>query len=205
MKHFSSILIPNWIEQIILSNDMSHADVLDYKKVREVLSPQDVQYLLKFQNLNLTNFKAEVFGASSTNLHSAWSLTAQEHGPELDAHYRIALVDINKYETFLTSLVTRFQTASVLGESGEDFTFHNLKKSIASPEVDVFAIVLGEGVLGKEGSMLTNLMSNELQFTMTEEFLKQLYAVLPTSQVLLLPISRQYVELMRTRVNNSAF
>lgn len=205
MKHFSSILIPNWIEQIILSNDLAHADVMDYKKVREVLSPQDVQYLLKFQNLNLTNFKAEVFGASTHNLHSIWSATAQEHGPELSSHYQIALVDINKYETFLTSLVTRFQTASVLGESGEDFTFHNLKKSIAAPEVDIFAVVLGEGVLGKEGSALTNLMSNELQFTMTEEFLKQLYAVLPTSQVLLLPISRQYVELMRTRVNNSAF
>jgi len=199
VKHFNSILIPNWIEQAILANDKSLADVINYDVMRAILSPEDVLYLLQFQQLNTASFDNSVLGSSIENLSSYWRSNT-ECPEEVETLTNIAYNSVNNYEAFTSGILTRFSTAAVLGAEDKVFEIHDLSKNLSNSEL-TYAIVFGQNSLSTEA---VNTMSLQTKYDLTESLLKALYSRLPTVQVALLPITKQYIELMKIRVNTNA-
>ena len=50
-----TVLVPYWVQQVLARNKMNYIDILDYEKVRKVMSADDVASMMALNNLNNNN------------------------------------------------------------------------------------------------------------------------------------------------------
>lgn len=200
MIQFKTLLVPDWIERALRAQHKGLSDLCDYDTVRELLSPEDVLYLLKFQNLNTATFEGGVLGANLYHLSSIWSENTK-NPEELNTLVAIAQKSVDQYDTFIKELLTRFSTASVPGTLSTAFEIHDLSKD-CGPDQILYAICLGADCLNADP---INTISAENQYELTQAMVKALYARLPVTEVVLLPVSKHYVELLKNRINLNTY
>lgn len=173
MKTKAMVLVPYWVENVLKRNRLKFTDVLNYAKMRELMSVEDVSAFLHFQS---TDQIAALRGVDRSILLSSWEQTRSTNDP---AELASVVIPLSQSEATAIDSAQRYLTPA----TDLDIPVYQL----VDVEREVLVVVVRQGF-----EEIMQQPAHELEFL--REVLKQYYIYLEVHQVSSLQVFRNYLE-----------
>lgn len=176
IKNF--VLIPFWVENVLNRNNIDIIDILNYSKLKSILSTNDLAQLKSLQTIEeISSFK-ELDG--KWYLFNSWMNSAQESEKvELDSVINQLSCSKDLQQDLLDRLSLEYAPL-VFDESASKYKILDLNR-------DVTAIVLNPGFIDFERDQMN-------QFNLISDLLKSLYVYSTFSEVSNYSLFNKYVQ-----------
>ena len=173
MKTKAMVLVPYWVENVLKRNRLKFTDVLNYAKMRELMSVEDVSAFLHFQS---TDQIATLRGVDRSILLSSWEQTRSTNDP---AELASVVIPLSQSEATAIDSAQRYLTPA----TDLDIPVYQL----VDVEREVLVVVVRQGF-----EEIMQQPAHELEFL--REVHKQYYIYLEVHQVSSLQVFRNYLE-----------
>ena len=167
------VLVPYWVENVLKRNRLKFTDVLNYAKMRELMSVEDVSAFLHFQS---TDQIATLRGVDRSILLSSWEQTRSTNDP---AELASVVIPLSQSEATAIDSAQRYLTPA----TDLDIPVYQL----VDVEREVLVVVVRQGF-----EEIMQQPAHALEFL--REVLKQYYIYLEVHQVSSLQVFRNYLE-----------
>lgn len=180
MARKNFVLIPFWVENVLKRNNIDIIDILNYSKLKSILSINDLAQLNSLQSIE------EIFTIKELDsnwcLFSSWMSNAQESEKvELDS----VITQLSCSKDLQRDLLERLS----LDYAPLVYDYNEPKYKILDLNRDVTAVVLNPGFVDFERDKLN-------QFTFISDLLKSLYVYYTISEVSTYSLYNKYVHLL---------
>ena len=173
MKTKAMVLVPYWVENVLKRNRLKFTDVLNYAKMRELMSVEDVSAFLHFQS---TDQIAVLKGVDCSILLSSWEQTRSTNDP---TELASVVIPLSQSEATANDAMQRYLSPAT------DLDIPVFQ--ILVVEREVLVVVVRQGF-----DEVMQQPARELDFL--REVLKQYYVYLDVHQVSSLQVFRNYLE-----------
>ena len=173
MKTKAMVLVPYWVENVLKRNRLKFTDVLNYAKMRELMSVEDVSAFLHFQS---TDQIAVLKGVDCSILLSSWEQTRSTNDP---TELASVVIPLSQSEATANDARQRYLTPA----TDLEIPVYQL----VDVERDVLVVVIREGF---EESM--QQPAQALDFL--RAVLKEYYIYMEVHQVSSMQVFRNYLE-----------
>lgn len=175
MKQKNLILIPFWIEKVLKRNQLPVSTILDYNKLRSLMSLSDLSAFLHFQIYD----KLFIFDDENITLLSSWEQTCQENE-------RVELVST------VVPLSLKEESKNYIFESMNNSNEIRYSKPYNVIDLDrgYYSVVIYPGFQG-----YINTKENKVQFI--EDLIKVLYNYMSNEEVAQQKLFLHYVDSLR--------
>ncbi len=173
MKTKAMVLVPYWVENVLKRNRLKFADVLNYAKMRELMSVEDVSAFLHFQS---TGQIAPLQNVECSILLSSWEQTRSANDP---TELASVVIPLSQSEATATDSIQRFRAPAM----DLDVPVYQL----VDVEREVLIVVIREG-------FAEVMQDNAKALDFLRDVLKQYYVYLEVHQVSSLQVFRNYLE-----------
>ena len=178
-KHI--VLIPHWVQETIKRNGLTLSDVLNFEKIKPLLSVQDLVGLLTLQD-----FTKPVFGVDyiNSNLWNIWSDSISKDNQNLKKFFTDSVTQLSHDQSFHKEVNDRLFCEDARTDfHKEPFDTYDL------PMTDVVAVVIYPG-------FFVGNANASLQQSLIEAILKVLYVYEPSHEVAKTPLFKRFLELL---------
>lgn len=173
MKTKAMVLVPYWVENVLKRNRLKFTDVLNYAKMRELMSVEDVSAFLHFQT---TDWIAPLRGAECSILLSSWEQTRSANDP---AELASVVIPLSQSEATASDAMQR----NLVPAMDLDIPVYQL----VDVEREVLIVVIREG-------FSEVMQDNAKALDFLRDVLKQYYIYMDVHQVSTLQVFRNYLE-----------
>ena len=167
------VLVPYWVENVLKRNRLKFTDVLNYAKMRELMSVEDVSAFLHFQT---TDWIAPLRGAECSILLSSWEQTRSANDP---AELASVVIPLSQSEATASDAMQR----NLVPAMDLDIPVYQL----VDVEREVLIVVIREG-------FSEVMQDNAKALDFLRDVLKQYYIYMDVHQVSTLQVFRNYLE-----------
>ena len=167
------VLVPYWVENVLKRNRLKFTDVLNYAKMRELMSVEDVSAFLHFQT---TNWIAPLRGAECSILLSSWEQTRSANDP---TELASVVIPLSQSEATASDAMQR----NLVPAMDLDIPVYQL----VDVEREVLIVVIREG-------FSEVMQDNAKALDFLRDVLKQYYIYMDVHQVSTLQVFRNYLE-----------
>lgn len=167
------VLVPYWVENVLKRNRLKFTDVLNYAKMRELMSVEDVSAFLHFQT---TDWIAPLRGAECSILLSSWEQTRSANDP---AELASVVIPLSQSEATANDAMQR----NLVPAMDLDIPVYQL----VDVEREVLIVVIREG-------FSEVMQDNAKALDFLRDVLKQYYIYMDVHQVSTLQVFRNYLE-----------
>lgn len=177
------ILLPYWVEDLVKREKLTMADVLDFEKMRAVLSVGQLATLLAMQQ-TAESIIGSYEGGFFTGLYWQWSQSARGDS-----------------KAFLDEVVHPLgDTSTTLNNFKEDY-FHKEARQERHAEPFIIYDLQREivGLVVNPGWFVTNEPNPDLQLRLTRELIRAFYAYQPRHEVASRPLYLTYLNLLASK------
>lgn len=173
MKTKAMVLVPYWVENVLKRNRLKFTDVLNYAKMRELMSVEDVSAFLHFQT---TDWIAPLRGAECSILLSSWEQTRSANDP---TELASVVIPLSQSEATASDAMQR----NLVPAMDLDIPVYQL----VDVEREVLIVVIREG-------FSEVMQDNAKALDFLRDVLKQYYIYMDVHQVSTLQVFRNYLE-----------
>lgn len=173
MKTKAMVLVPYWVENVLKRNRLKFTDVLNYAKMRELMSVEDVSAFLHFQT---TDWIAPLRGAECSILLSSWEQTRSANDP---TELASVVIPLSQSEATANDAMQR----NLVPAMDLDIPVYQL----VDVEREVLIVVIREG-------FSEVMQDNAKALDFLRDVLKQYYIYMDVHQVSTLQVFRNYLE-----------
>ena len=173
MKTKAMVLVPYWVENVLKRNRLKFTDVLNYAKMRELMSVEDVSAFLHFQT---TDWIAPLRGAECSILLSSWEQTRSANDP---TELASVVIPLSQSEATASDAMQR----NLVPAMDLDIPVYQL----VDVEREVLIVVIREG-------FSEVMQDNAKSLDFLRDVLKQYYIYMDVHQVSTLQVFRNYLE-----------
>lgn len=173
MKTKAMVLVPYWVENVLKRNRLKFTDVLNYAKMRELMSVEDVSAFLHFQT---TDWIAPLRGAECSILLSSWEQTRSANDP---TELASVVIPLSQSEATASDAMQR----NLVPAMDLDIPVYQL----VDVEREVLIVVIREG-------FSEVMQDNAKALDFLRDVLKQHYIYMDVHQVSTLQVFRNYLE-----------
>lgn len=173
MKTKAMVLVPYWVENVLKRNRLKFTDVLNYAKMRELMSVEDVSAFLHFQT---TDWIAPLRGAECSILLSSWEQTRSANDP---AELASVVIPLSQSEATANDAMQR----NMVPAMDLDIPVYQL----VDVEREVLIVVIRKG-------FSEVMQDNAKALDFLRDVLKQYYIYMEVHQVSSLQVFRNYLE-----------
>lgn len=182
-RELNVTLMPYWVKRLLERNQLDYIDLLNYDKLRAILSIEDMVQILCLNSCFEDSFLGQIFG-SDRNLSYEWFETCSaKNKPEYqNVVQKLAMSDATKDTVFHRLSFDDGCQADVTFEVDDPL----LKINGKDHSQDLFRIVPLQGravFIFLEKGILDTLEVRDARFKMVSEYLKALYTILPMREV----------------------
>ena len=167
------VLVPYWVENVLKRNRLKFTDVLNYAKMRELMSVEDVSAFLHFQTTDLI---APLRGAECSILLSSWEQTRSANDP---TELASVVIPLSQSEATASDAMQR----NLVPAMDLDIPVYQL----VDVEREVLIVVIREG-------FSEVMQDNAKALDFLRDVLKQYYIYMDVHQVSTLQVFRNYLE-----------
>lgn len=167
------VLVPYWVENVLKRNRLKFTDVLNYAKMRELMSVEDVSAFLHFQT---TDWIAPLRGAECSILLSSWEQTRSANDP---TELASVVIPLSQSEATASDAMQR----NLVPAMDLDIPVYQL----VDVEREVLIVVIREG-------FSEVMQDNAKALDFLRDVLKQYYIYMDVHQVSTLQVFRNYLE-----------
>lgn len=167
------VLVPYWVENVLKRNRLKFTDVLNYAKMRELMSVEDVSAFLHFQT---TDWIAPLRGAECSILLSSWEQTRSANDP---TELASVVIPLSQSEATASDAMQR----NLVPAMDLDIPVYQL----VDVEREVLIVVIREG-------FSEVMQDNAKALDFLRDVLKQHYIYMDVHQVSTLQVFRNYLE-----------
>jgi hypothetical protein len=179
------LVLPFWVEQVLSRNKCSLDACLDYKKIRQYLSLEDLAVLLCVQDLNITAAEDCDKGA----LFRSWLISADV---AQKAELQNSVQPLSCNNELIQDIKLRLQdTATSYPMLGEEENENKIHYRISDPTRDVAFLIVYPGFLQKNAIP-------QYRYNVVVELLKVFYQYMKIHQVSRLPLFSEYIRLFKS-------
>lgn len=162
------IIVPGWIYRNVLRNKLNTIDMMDYRKMRQVLSLDDMAEWFYMND----SFKIDKHTLSSFYVDSIW----HSFTPEDKLEYSNSVVPLSASEEIACSA-----NQKLMANAMSDTCYQFVRTT------DVLYVVLSEG-------FMASLQDTEKKVQFVKNYLKECYAMAPVADVSMLGIFGLYMK-----------
>lgn len=173
MKTKAMVLVPYWVENVLKRNRLKFTDVLNYAKMRELMSVEDVSAFLHFQT---TDWIAPLRGAECSILLSSWEQTRSANDP---TELASVVIPLSQSEATASDAMQR----NLVPAMDLDIPVYQL----VDVEREALIVVIREG-------FSEVMQDNAKALDFLRDVLKQYYIYMDVHQVSTLQVFRNYLE-----------
>jgi hypothetical protein len=185
-----TILVPYWIQQVLARNKMNYIDLLDYDKVRKVMSAEDIASLLVFElgaasnaKLSQRSLLKQLFTTDS-GLFDVWNFNPKS--PENEKEFTNVIQPLSHSQDLANNVVERLCFDEAVEFDAN--SYGDLYRIQVNNDGTIFIFI--------QKGLLSALEDRSFAFKMASDYLQALYGLLTIPEVSARSIFRLYFSLI---------
>lgn len=165
------IILPYWIKQLLDRNKLNYIDILDYDKVRKLMSIEDVATFIGLNNSDYlkTNLLGRLLGASHYLKHHYLDDAAKEQVSELQS----VIIPLSQSEIIYKTIIDRL-------------SLDNIAEKDCTSSEDLYSLQINNDstifLFVKKG-ILNALEDRDYAKKLISAYLRALYSLIPINEV----------------------